>query len=900
MAVPAFAQGALLWEDTFVTDGSLRDRTSEGWWTGLPIWTGQAALQVVSGLVATGQADGTYADAFANGPGSGVTDINDLDVVLEDISVKPGTNRQIYLHARLIPQGVGTGGEANGSGATSYAANFTTLSGADRWRLSKQVNGAFTALGTGGQVNQEESAGFGMGLRVLGGTQELYRQASVGGGWTQLLTASDTAISPTSDDARWIGLECNGSAFRAGRIAVYSVADDSDVETSGTVTSVAEVRAASSQVFFSGSLAAAAVVSGVTTLPGILQTQGDVTSVAVVTGVSDTSAPVGDATSRAIVTGVSALVGEEEVGSNGLTVSTAVVSTAGGHRLDRARGLDVGPLVGQRHAGHHRHAGPRGLHGGDHRGLGSDREGRDARHGRLGLRGHRAHLSQPAPHHGRRRLDLGGHRRLGGRHRPDRISAGCPRAPGECRGRARGGGRLRPPERHALRRRPRGPRAAGRTPGLPRDRTGSLAGGAAAVTAPTYQLRGFGEDGVVTDTGVDRLKTSELSSAENMILPDGVPTERGGWTTLGVEDPINDGSFPYILGSVMAAVNLETGVTELVVTGTSETGGNWGFGKATAGDAGIAATTPNEGEYWAKAYYRGEALLASRSGLSPIRRWSFRKRSEAPVSSTGTGTYSVADGSNQLVGSGSNFDPELVNGLYVAGGFNRDSLHRVVSVTSDTKAGLAAKADWDVPSQNAVMLPFGVIGLKVLVTDIGLITHTSSGTAITGNGTKWRSAGRGYGEVEPGDWILRVGDNIANALKVTAVSSDTSITVVTNSVGAFTDAAYVILRPACGREVCEHDNALWVAGVPWAKGTAFTTPPGYDPAHVTNGRFGKTVQADEAMRMFEVPIPSPDSPGEILAMRSTRGAWPSARATRCGSSPASIPRSTSGAWPTSG
>lgn len=388
-------------------------------------------------------------------------------------------------------------------------------------------------------------------------------------------------------------------------------------------------------------------------------------------------------------------------------------------------------------------------------------------------------------------------------------------------------------------------------------------------TSDTYQLRGFGEDGVVTDLGSDRLKTSELSAAENMILPDGVPTERGGWTTLGEEDPLNDGSFGFYLGSVMAAVNLETGSTEIVVTGTSEGGGDWGYGKATSGSDGTAGSTINDGEYWVKGYYRGEALLAPRNGTSHIRRWSFRRASETPSGSTGTGTYTVADGSNQLVGSGSNFDPELLTGLYVGGGFARDTLHRVVSRTSDTKAGLASKADWDVPSQNAVMLPYGVIGLKVLVTDIGLATHTSSGTSVTGNGTKWDTAGRGFGKVEPGDWILRVGDNIANALRITSVSNDTSLTVIANSVGAFTDAAYVILRPACGREVCEYDNALWVTGVDWDPSGVYLTPPGYEPARVTNGRFGKTIQADEAMQMFRVAVPADDAPGRCLSLSAT-------------------------------
>ena len=385
--------------------------------------------------------------------------------------------------------------------------------------------------------------------------------------------------------------------------------------------------------------------------------------------------------------------------------------------------------------------------------------------------------------------------------------------------------------------------------------------------AGTYALDGFGSGGVVTDVSPERLKASQLAAAENMVLPDGAVTERGGWASVGDDDPLVD-SVSFRLVSVMEAVNIDTGGTELAVTGVNGTADDWNYGLATTGAGEVASPLTNEGEYWVRAYYRGEALLAPRNGTSQIRRWAFLTESDI-ASTTGTGTYSVADGSNQLVGAGSNFDPQLPVGAFVGGGFGRDSLHRVVARTSDTKAGLASKADWDVPSQNASIVNWGVIGLKVLVTNIGLATHGSSATSITGNGTKWAQSGPGFGVVEVGDWLLRVNDNIANALRVTAVGGDTSLTVHTNSVGAFTDAAYVILRPACGREVCEHDNAIWVAGVDWAKSTAYTTPAGYEPAHVTNGRFGKTVQADEAMRMFEVPIPSPEAPGEILAMRST-------------------------------
>lgn len=374
----------------------------------------------------------------------------------------------------------------------------------------------------------------------------------------------------------------------------------------------------------------------------------------------------------------------------------------------------------------------------------------------------------------------------------------------------------------------------------------------------------FGSAGVVTDRSADRLKPAELAAAENMVLPDELITERGGYTTLGESDSLGVG---WKLQSVMAVRDVFDGTTELVVTGATTADDDWAMGKATTGSDGIGVSLINVGEAWARGPYRGEALICPRDGINPILRWAFRLDSE--VTGSPTGDYSLADGEDRLVGSASNFNPELPVGAFIGAGWGREAVHRVVGVTSDTEAALASKADWDIPSQDAVFTTWGRIGLKVLVTDLGLASHTGSSTTVTGKGSKWATAGPGYGRVEVGDWLVQVGGDIADALLVTAVNSDTSLTVFTNTVGAFTDAAYVILRAACGREAVEHDNALWVAGVDWAEGTVFTTPAGYEPGHVTNGRFGKTIQADEAMRMFEVVVGGPEAPGAILGLRST-------------------------------
>ncbi len=386
--------------------------------------------------------------------------------------------------------------------------------------------------------------------------------------------------------------------------------------------------------------------------------------------------------------------------------------------------------------------------------------------------------------------------------------------------------------------------------------------------ATTYRLDKFGAEGVVTDLSPDQLKTSQLAGAENMVLPDAIPTERGGWDGIG-ETGALDHNGPCFLQSVMATVNQATGATEIVVTGqgtfdNDEPNGRYShyIGKATTGDPGIGAHFPNrEGETWARAYYRGEVLSAPRSGRHPIIRWAHVVG--GPGQAPAPGSYSIADGDNQAVGFLSNFAGANPVGSYLG------LLHRIVSVPTAEDAGLASKADQAITDRVMDNTRYARIGLKTLVTSIGRVEHKPADFRVLGTGTQWRTAGPGFGAVMNGDWLVREGDTMANALRVTAVISDTELAVISTGIPAFTDAKYVILRPAVGKEVCVHENAPWIAGVDWARSTVYTAPAGYELAHVTNGRFGKTIQADEAMRLFEIPVPSPDATAEIMALLST-------------------------------
>ena len=376
------------------------------------------------------------------------------------------------------------------------------------------------------------------------------------------------------------------------------------------------------------------------------------------------------------------------------------------------------------------------------------------------------------------------------------------------------------------------------------------------ATAP---LDNFGAGGVVTDRAVDRLAPAQLAAAENMTLPDGIPTERGGFSAVTAEDPIDTAT---ALASVMAVKFNDSDDTEIIVTDA--------LPSATLGKASDADNvgSVNGTELHARAFYGGEVLIPCSDGTRPITRWAGLQGG----TTAGTGTYTIATGSTAVIGSTTNFDPHVPVGSYL--GYR----WRVVSRTSDTQAAIAAPADYGATSRATDPAPTGWIGLCVLVTDKGTISQAGSATTVTGKGTTWLSDGDGFTNPQAGDVILTKSDrtasppvdsSIANIMFITAVGSDTSLTIAANSVATIADKPYVILRPCTGKEVCVHENAIFVAGVPWANDTVYQTPPGYDMGDLFNGRFGSTIQADEAMRMFETQVPAPGANGEVFCLLST-------------------------------
>ena len=362
--------------------------------------------------------------------------------------------------------------------------------------------------------------------------------------------------------------------------------------------------------------------------------------------------------------------------------------------------------------------------------------------------------------------------------------------------------------------------------------------------------------GVVTDTPPGRLRADQTPYAENMVVSEGVAVERGGWTYVGEDDPVTASTGAL---SSCIAVRFEGRDEHDLMVSTDD----GMVGVATDGANGRVFADAAGTVYYPRAVYKGEVIWCPQDGVSPIR----RTVDCTSTVTTGTGTFDIAQGETRVEGTSTNFDPHVPVGSYIASG-----LYRVVARQSDTQLAISEEPD----TLNTTGRPtdpqtYGVIGLKTLVTDKGVATHSAASSTFTGVGTAWASETPGNGEPAVGDWFAE--GNMVPALvrfpQVTAVGGDTSITTTANTTGAFTETPYAILRNAVGREACSHRNTLYIAGVKWAEDRLYHLPLDAGLGAIFNPGYSNVTEVLDSAQLNYVDIPSR---GQIVALTSSREA----------------------------
>lgn len=368
-------------------------------------------------------------------------------------------------------------------------------------------------------------------------------------------------------------------------------------------------------------------------------------------------------------------------------------------------------------------------------------------------------------------------------------------------------------------------------------------------------LTGIGSKGVVDDKDPATLDHTELAYAEDMLLTEGVPRERGGYTTTGALAPLGG---PDNLISVRAVQFQGSGTVDLVVTDAIGR-----IGLATSGNSGSAVFI--SGTYLPRAFYNGEVLLCPQSGTGYILRYAGYR---TPALVAAAGTVTTTAGSTVVTGAGTTFTTQAPVGSYIQIP-GTGIIARVVIVESNTRLSVSAPIPYTLAGVAWGAQVIGQIGLQTRVQDAGTATFTNASTAVTGQGTRWTNGAWAQGAVAVGDSIAKATGQTTAAV-VSAIGSNTAITLTANWTEATATAvSYLVTRPLVGREACAHAGRLWVTGVDWAPRRVYVSPRNYALGQMTNEVEDFTTNMGAAREMKYVEVPSSYTPGRIEALLST-------------------------------
>jgi hypothetical protein len=365
-------------------------------------------------------------------------------------------------------------------------------------------------------------------------------------------------------------------------------------------------------------------------------------------------------------------------------------------------------------------------------------------------------------------------------------------------------------------------------------------------------LRGVGSRGVVDDRDPALLDRTELAAAEDMILTEDVPRERGGYTTAGALAPLGS---PDNLISVRAVQFTAGGTVDLVVTDAIGR-----IGLATSGNSGASVFIA--GTWLPRCFYNGELLLCPQNGKGSILRFAGYR---APTLVAAAGTVSTTAGQTTVTGVGTTFTTQAPVGSYLslpAAGL----IARVVIVESNTRLSVAHPIPFTLAGVAWGANVVGVVGLHTRVHDAGTATFTNASAAVAGQGSRWVNGAFGQGVVGAGDSISKATGQ-TTAVAISAVGSDVGITLTANwSEATATATNYLVSRPLVGRDACAHAGRLWVTGVDWAPRRVYISPREYGLGVQWNEVDAFATNLGAAREMDYVDVPSAYTPGRIEAI----------------------------------
>lgn len=384
------------------------------------------------------------------------------------------------------------------------------------------------------------------------------------------------------------------------------------------------------------------------------------------------------------------------------------------------------------------------------------------------------------------------------------------------------------------------------------------------MPSQTFTLSPLFPEGMVTDYDMNLLKPTQASSLQDVIWnSNGHLSKRGDFYYQSGANPLNantdkitscvqwydqDGQLKLVMGDANGKVAAKVWYTNFVSADTTT--------------ASTTCTLASGVPVWPVAVYENEVIVVAPTVTSPAFRWA--GATTAGASGTGTITFSTDD--DLITGSGTNFTTRFAqDGQYIVitddDGINWYYL--VEKVESDTLLRVANKIGIEGDSGLSwASSPFGYFNLHALVTDGG--RASASSTTITGRATSWNT---GLTTVAANDTIGQPTDGLRH--NVATVGGDTSLTT-TAAPGWVSSKPHQVTRKLFGNIVTEHQNRLWMAGLPNYPNRVALLPAGASPSVEYNGIDSSTTNPLAAGQAEFLDVPSPNETGKVTALLSVR------------------------------
>jgi hypothetical protein len=398
--------------------------------------------------------------------------------------------------------------------------------------------------------------------------------------------------------------------------------------------------------------------------------------------------------------------------------------------------------------------------------------------------------------------------------------------------------------------------------------------------------------GWVTDRPRWSLEAQEMADGQDVFWPRGVAVQRRPWSYVQAQNPL--GSTNTLGGLMAVQFNPQNNSVTYVV---SDAAGQVGI--ANASTATVAFTAPTPTLYLPRAFYNGEVLLCAQDGRSPIIRWAGWSGGSGTVTAT---NIQFTRNSKVITGTGTQFNAELGIDTYLllnnspgnfGPTFRVDQIESATSLALMTPPWMASAASSPVTlTEDPQGFVFGWMGLRVAVTQMG--TATISGTSLTGQSTGWQTNGPGYDSIFPDDIVARLPQPAVGATPavtstpdagyIDSISSNTGATLAYTPAVTYSNSPYVVLRSMPGREVCSHQNRLWITGVEWEPNRVYVTPPsqsGYDLGQANNGIDSFEIDYANSVQAKYVEVPDRFSDGRIVSLLSGRNVLLVLRSNNC-------------------